>query len=167
MVHKPIELHILGMSHMIRKHILSCMTTYNFTGVRYRPDAQQLLCTKCLKNLPLLFQYTAYGGRRRLPIAVRLTGKVQVSRMRMQITQSWDCAHVVITCAISRLEHNLGIPRVGNAVSRLRKFPDCVAHNHNHRDNKSWYLSLKNSSHYKTRGWEKYRRHNVLKWSTV
>ena len=107
---------------------------------------------RCSFSIPLTEADAAYQS------LSGLQAKFKVSRMRMQITQSWDCAHVVITCAISRLEHNLGIPRVGNAVSRLRKFPDCVAHNHNHRDNKSWYLSLKNSSHYKTRGWEKYRR---------
>ena len=38
-----------------------------------------------------------------------------ISRLRTCVTQSIDCAHVL---------RNLGIPRMRNAISRLRKFPD-------------------------------------------
>ena len=63
-------------------------------------------------------------------LTVGRTGKVR--RLRTRVTQSPDCAHVLrnlqIACAISRLERNLGILRMRNAISRLRKFSDCAEH---------------------------------------
>ena len=41
----------------------------------------------------------------------------------MWFTQSRDCAHAL---------RNLGIPRMCNAISRLRKFPDCAEQIHTH-----------------------------------
>ena len=56
--------------------------------------------------------------------------KFKVCRLHMQITRSQDCAHVLcnleITCSILRLECNLGIPRMCNAISRLHKFSNCT-----------------------------------------
>ena len=40
--------------------------------------------------------------------------------------RSWNCTHVGY--AISRLECNLGILRMRNAISRLCKFSDCAEH---------------------------------------
>ena len=41
-----------------------------------------------------------------------------------------EIAHVCyeIGCTITRLERNLRIPRMRNAISRLRKFSDCTEH---------------------------------------
>ena len=56
-------------------------------------------------------------------------------RLRMeisQITRSWDCTRVLrnleIGCTHSRLEHNLKILGMCNAISRLHKFSDCTEH---------------------------------------
>ena len=57
-----------------------------------------------------------------------------VSPLRLQIAlaQSRDCTNVLrslqIGCAISRLARNFGILRMRSAISRVRKFLDCVEH---------------------------------------
>ena len=46
-------------------------------------------------------------------------------RLRMEITQSWDCTRVLcnleIGCTLSRLEHNLRILRMCNIISKMRR----------------------------------------------
>ena len=80
-------------------------------------------------------------------LAVGRTGACAILRLRTCVMQSRDCTHVLCnleiahTCyAISRLRtrvtqsrdclRNLGILRMRNAISRLRKFPDCAEHIH-------------------------------------
>ena len=47
-----------------------------------------------------------------------------------------------IGCAISRLERNLRILRMCNAISRLRKFSDCAKHIHVHVQGNVFFMSV-------------------------
>ena len=100
---------------------------------------RDLLLLRCSSTHSIT--HSSYGGRRRLSSYTvdHLLSSVQVhailrlrtcglcnlriaymcypiSRLRTRVTQSRDCLR------------NLGIPRMRNAISRLRKFPDCAEH---------------------------------------
>ena len=94
---------------------------------------------KRLKNPPLLINtqhYSSrsqYGGRRRLSrlssilrathpqqtLTCRQTGKVEIRRLRMQITRSQDCACVVRTLEIAQLEIGMQSQDSENAQRNL------------------------------------------------
>jgi len=112
------------------------------------------LGTKRLRNPPLLINTQHYSSRRNMEadaayqsclpscelhihsrsLTFRCTGKVEIRRLRMQIyTISRLRTCLTQLCAqsrdwntISRLECNLRILRMRNAILRLRKFSDCV-----------------------------------------
>ena len=60
---RQLNFHVLGVGHMIRKHIPSSMNKYNCTAVRYHVDAQELLRIArhkmSRKQASVALQYTA------------------------------------------------------------------------------------------------------------
>ena len=134
---------VLGVRHMYAKeHIPSSMNKYNCTAIKYA-QLSVSLGMKRLKNLccssthTLLFQIAIWrqasvikavfilrATNPQQTLNFRRTGLVEIHRLRMQITRSRDCAHVLhnlkVGCVISRLEHNLRVLRMHNAISRLR-----------------------------------------------